>query len=567
MGDIMKKLLASIILSVLLFTTYAFAHEYEDVQYGSEYYYAVEYLRRNDVFKDTRLFNPDIIIHKAEFIKYLVLLNSPDFQPERNITLPFEDTYDNAWYAPYLHEAIKLGIIFDWETKIEPYDKLSLIDALQLMFHSASIPIPRVYKGTIPYVDVERNERFAPLIMRALEFDLFEPQRIDYAGIYRRLTRAEAARIIYKMDLMNLTSPTRYDDTLSFDSQLEKVVSTWDLIFSNYVNQDELNKYDISDAAIRAMMETLDDPYSAYLDAEENEAFSGELDGEIEGIGAVISVNDDDEIMIISPLAGSPAEAAGIKAGDIIIKVDGVDITDMNLYETINLIRGPKGSTVKLTIRRNGASKIIEIVRDVIKINALDYEVQSGGKVMVIKLYQFSQNAVSEFREVVEIIQNNSDIKGVIIDVRDNPGGLLDSAVRIMNYLLKPDSEIVTIQYNYFSYTQYARGLGELAGYPMVVLINEASASASEILAGALKDFGLAKIIGKTSFGKGSVQELNYFIDNSSLKLTVAKWLTPLNHDIEENGIAPDITVTDNPNTTADEQMDRALTEINRMIR
>jgi len=562
----MKKLLTSIILSVLLFSSFAFAHEYEDVPYGSEYYYAVEYLRRNDVFKDTRFFNPDIIISKAEFIKYLVLLNSPNFQPATDIKLPFEDTSDSAWYAPYFHEAIKLGIIFDWETKINPYDKISLIDALKLVFHSQSIPIPRVYKGTIPYVDVERNERFAPLIMRALEFDLFEPQRIDYAGIYRRLTRAESAKIIYKMDLMNLTSPTKYDNSLSFDSQLEKVINTWDLIFTNYVNQDEIDKYEMSDCAIRAMMDLLDDPYSAYLDAKENEAFSGELDGEIEGIGAVISVNDNDEIMIISPLAGSPAEAAGIEAGDIITKVDGMDVTDISLYEVINLIRGPRGTTVKLTIRRGGSSKTIEIVRDVIKINALDYETQSNGKVMVIKLYQFSQNAVTEFREVVEIIQNNPDIKGVIIDVRDNPGGLLDSAVRIIDHLVKPDSEIVTIQYNYFSYTQYARGYGELVGYPMVVLINKGSASASEILAGALKDFDLATIIGETSFGKGSVQEMNYFIDNSALKLTVAKWLTPLNHDIEKNGITPDITVTDNPDTDADEQMTRALTEINKLI-
>jgi carboxyl-terminal processing protease len=135
-----------------------------------------------------------------------------------------------------------------------------------------------------------------------------------------------------------------------------------------------------------------------------------------------------------------------------------------------------------------------------------------------------------------------------------------------LNFILLTDSEVVTIEYSYFNYTQYARGNGDLADYPMVVLINESSASASEILAGALKDYDLAKIIGETSFGKGSVQEINYFIDSSSLKLTVAKWLTPLNHDIDKYGITPDITVTDNPNTETDEQMDRALTELNKMM-
>jgi len=562
----MKKFLISLLASLFLFTSYSFAFEYQDVPYGDPYFYAVDYLRRNDVFKDTKFFKPEIIISKAEFIKYLVLLNSPDFTSKINVKLPYEDTDDKDWYAPYFDEALKLGIISDMDKKIEPYKKLSVIDALKLLFHSQSIPIPKVYKGFIPYKDISRNKSIAPLIMRALEFDLIQAKSQDSVGIYRLVTRAEAAKMIYKMDLVNLTSPSKQDSSAELDSQLQKIINSWDLIFGNYVNKDKIDKTKLTGAAIKAMADSLDDPYSAYLDQSENAAFSDDLDGEIEGIGAFIAADDKGNVTIVSPIVGSPAEKAGILPGDVIFKVDDQEVAGMNLYEVVNMIKGPKGTTVKITVKRDGLIKEIDVIRDVVKIDALKYETVDGGKVMLIKLYQFSQTAPEEFQSVVEIMQNNPNIKGLIIDVRDNPGGLLDAVDKIMNFLLKPESAVVNIEYNFFSYTQFSSGKGELAGFPMVVLINKGSASASEILAGALKDYDAATLIGETSFGKGSVQEVNYFIDNSSLKLTVAKWLTPLRNTIDKTGITPDIQVTDLPDTSQDEQMDRALTEINKLI-
>lgn len=564
----MKKFITAFLISIIIFTSQTFAsvHEYEDVPNGSDNFYAIDYLRKNDLFKNTKFFYPDIIISRAEFIKYLVILNSPDFKTTTYSDLPFEDTINTAWYASYFKEAIKLGILSDRDIKARPYDKLTLVDALQLLFYSQSIPIPRVHEGEIPYIDVERNKRYAPMIMMALNFDLFTPQKSDYAGIYRRITRAESAQMIYKMDIASAVYTAPSNNISSFDLQLQKIISTWELIYAGYVDREKVIKTELSDAAIKGMVEVLNDPYSAYMDPNENSAFSDDLDGEIEGIGAYIATSENGDITIIAPIKNSPAERAGIKAGDIITKVDDKDVTKMTVYEAIDLIKGPKGTTVKLSIKRNGTIKIIEVIRDVVKVNSLEYEVTENGKVMLIKIAQFGQNTSAEFREVTEIIQNNSDIKGIIIDVRDNPGGLLDSVVRILNFLLLPDSEVVTIEYSYFSYTQYARGEGELARYPIVVLINKGSASASEILAGALKDYGLAKIIGETSFGKGSVQEINYFIDNSSLKLTVAKWLTPLNHSIDGNGITPDIIIKDNADTETDEQMDKAISELNRMM-
>ncbi len=562
----MKKLLTSLIISLFLFTSYGNVLAYQDVPDDSPYFYAIDYLRRNDVFKDTKEFKPDVVISRAEFIKYLVILNSPDFKAEAKIKLPFKDTRDTAWYAAYFSEAIKLGILSDRDVYAYPDKKLDLVNALQLLFHSQSIPIPKVYKGSVPYTDLERNKTYAPLIMRAMEFDLMQPQKEDFVGIYRRVTRAEAAMMIYKMDLVNLNSPSSTDSITNLDYDLQKIISVWDTIQSGYVYKDKIDNTKLADSAIKGMVDSLGDPYSTYLDEQSNAAFSDDLDGEIEGIGAYIEMNDKNEIVIVSPIQGSPAESAGVKAGDIIIKVGDTDVAGMSLYDVVAMIKGPKGTTVKLEVKRGSETVVIDIVRDVVKIKSVNYEVVDSGKAMLITISQFSQNTADDFAEVVEIIQKNADIKGVIIDVRNDPGGLLDSVVSILNHMLKDESEIVTIAYSYFKYTQYAKGGGEISGYPMVVLINKGSASAAEILAGALKDYGAATIVGETSFGKGSVQEMNYFSDDSSLKLTVAKWLTPLGNSIDKNGITPDIAVTDNPDTSDDEQMATALTEINRLI-
>ena len=562
----MKKLLISLLASILLFTNLSFA--YEDVPSESENFYAIEYLRRNDVIQETKFFHPDTLITKAEFVKYLVRLNNPDFVIKPGAKLPFEDTEDNKWYAPYFQEAIKLGILSDRNAKAEPYKKLTVVNALELVFHSQSIPIPKKYVGEIPYEDVKRNKAVAPLIMRALEFDLIKPKDQENVGIYKRITREEAARMIYKMDLVNLEAPSKKSSSEinSLDFGLRKIISAWELIHSNYVNKDDVDYDKLSDEAISAMTNALGDTYSTYLDETQNTAFSDDLDGEIEGIGAYIGL-EEEGVTIITPMEGSPAKKAGVKAGDVVKKVDDTDTEGMGLMEVVNLIKGPKGTKVKIEFDRNGNRVTLEIVRDKININAIEYETKDNGKVMYIKLSTFNQNAAKEFQDVANVITANKDIKGIILDLRNNPGGLLDAAVRILNNLLKPSSAAVHVQYNYFKYTQYTTGGGELTDYPMVVLVNKGSASASEIVAGALKDYGLATIVGETTFGKGTVQEVNYFTDQTSLKLTVAKWLTPLNHSIQDNGVEADIQAVDNDNTSTDEALNAAMSEIRKLMK
>lgn len=566
-----KKYLA-VIFTVIAFITIlpnALAFEYKDVPADSAYFYPVDYLRRNDVFKNTPYFYPDTLISRAEFIKYLVLLNSPDFIPSGTANLPFEDTKNDAWYAGYFKEAIKLGILDDREKKVEPNKKLSLIDALTLLFHSQSIPIPNVYKGYIPYTDVVKNTQAAPLIMRALSLDIIQPQRNDYVGIYQRVNRAQAARMIYKMDLVTLGSATSngLPKVSNYSPELEKIISAWEMIESSYINRDSLDKKAISDAALKSLAEGLEDPYSAYMNEAENTSFVDSLDGQVEGIGAVVGYNEQKEIVIVSPIKGSPAEAAGLMAKDVILEVDDMSMSGKTLEEAVSVIKGPKGTTVKIKISRSSGTRTFTIERDIIEISSVTYELIDGGRIMHLSLSQFNFDANEEFETAIQTLQSDSKIKGLILDLRANPGGLLDVAVAILGHFVKAQEDVVTIDYADFSQELLSRGEAELGGFPIVVLINGGSASASEIVAGALQDYKLATIVGETSFGKGTVQQVNYFPDNSSLKLTVAKWLTPNLQSIQDGGIEPDIQIADDQATEADEQLNKAIEELNKLIR
>jgi carboxyl-terminal processing protease len=547
----------------------AMAFEYKDVPSGSADFYPVDYLRRNDVFKDTPYFYPNALISKAEFIKYLVLLNSPDYKSPAKVELPFEDTKNDAWYSGYFKEAIKLGILDDREKKVEPNKKLTVVDALTLLFHSQSIPIPNVYKGSIPYTDVVRNSSAAPLVMRALSLNIIMPQRNDFVGIYQRVTRAQAARMIYKMDLVTLGSATSngLPQIDNYTPELNKIITVWQLMESSYINRDKIDKKALSDTVLKDLVDQLGDPYSVYMNEQENNTFLDSLDGQVEGIGAVVGYNDKKEIVIVSPLKGGPAEKAGIMSRDVILEVDDNSMSGKTLEEAVSAIKGPKGTTVKIKVSRSSGIKTFTIVRELINVPSVTSETIDNGRIMRLDLSQFNFDANEEFSKALQNMQADKNIKGLIIDLRDDPGGLLDIAISVLGHFVKAQEELVTINYADYSQVLLSSGKAELEHFPIVILINGGSASASEIVAGAMQDYGLATIVGETSFGKGTVQEVNYFNDSSSVKLTVAKWLTPKHQSIQDGGIDPDVKVADDPLTTADEQLATAITELNKLIR
>jgi carboxyl-terminal processing protease len=270
------------------------------------------------------------------------------------------------------------------------------------------------------------------------------------------------------------------------------------------------------------------------------------------------------QLQVIAPLEGTPAQEAGLRPGDIILKVDGYSTIDITVDEAINLIRGPKGTEVILTIYREEwkESKDIKIIRRVIDIPSLKLEIRDD-HIAYLKLYNFSEKAAYDFSDAAIKILNSTSQK-IILDLRNNPGGYLEVAQEITGWFLEK-GQIVVIedfgedkeQNNYL-----AEGNAKLVTYPIVILINKGSASASEILAGALRDNRGVKIIGETSFGKGSVQELTKLKGSSSLKITIAKWLTPNGESITDKGLEPDIKVemtTEDYDAGLDPQMDKAV--------
>ena len=331
---------------------------------------------------------------------------------------------------------------------------------------------------------------------------------------------------------------------------------TWDLVKEKYVNQ--INDQDLVYGAIKGMVNALGDPYSAFMTPEENKQFEEDMQGSFEGIGAEIGIRDG-VLTIIAPLEGMPAEKAGIKAGDKVIKVNDKSTAEMTLNEAVRLIRGPRGTTVSLTILRNGEAQEIKIVRNQIDIKSVKLE-QKENNIIYIDINGFLQDTSQEFTiAAAQVLLLNP--KGIILDLRNNPGGYLDQAIEVTGWFVDKGEVVVIEEFGDNKQTEHkAFGNASLKKYPLVVLVNQGSASGSEILAGALRDLRSTKLIGEKTFGKGSVQELENLENKSSLRITIAKWLTPNGYSIHEKGLEPDIIILDNPVTEGiDEQLEEAM--------
>lgn len=339
----------------------------------------------------------------------------------------------------------------------------------------------------------------------------------------------------------------------------------WVRVQEKFVNRRQLDYQKMVYGAIAGMLSALDDPYTVFMTPEENKDFSQSLQGNLEGIGAEVGMRQG-AVTVISPLADSPARRAGLKAGDKILKVDDKITAGLSIDEAVSLIRGPKGTEVLLTIARDGwpETKEFKITRAVINIPIVKLEMKPSGDktVAYLALYHFTDNATAEFQKSAQEILT-SKAESIVLDLRNNPGGYLESAVDIAGWFLPQDQMVVTEDYGNGGKIEHkSSGINKLAAYPLVVLINQGSASASEILAGALRDNKKVKLVGEKSFGKGSVQELEQLAGGTSLKITVAKWLTPAGHSIMEDGLEPDVKV-ELTNVDYDEgrdpQLDKAL--------
>ncbi|MGD0576830.1 MAG: S41 family peptidase [Candidatus Staskawiczbacteria bacterium] len=335
----------------------------------------------------------------------------------------------------------------------------------------------------------------------------------------------------------------------------------------NYIDPSKIDNQKVIYGAIEGMTSSLGDPYTAFFDPQQAQLFEQDLSGSFEGIGVEIGVKNG-LLTIIAPLPGTPGDKAGLKTGDEIIKINGKDATSMSSDEAVNLIRGPKGTSVTLSILRDNwsATKDFKITRETINVATMSWKIENGN-IAYIKINEFGDTLVSDFKTAALAILQ-SPAKKIIIDLRGNPGGYLDAAQNIAGWFLQNGQTVTIEDFGDGRAKQIykAEGNAELAGYPVVVLIDQGSASASEILAGALRDDRNVQLIGTKSFGKGSVQEVINLQGGSFLKITIAKWLTPKGNSISEVGLEPDVKVdiTDQDvQLKKDPQLDKALEIIN----
>ncbi len=339
----------------------------------------------------------------------------------------------------------------------------------------------------------------------------------------------------------------------------------WNMIQDKYVEKPVSEK-NLFYGSIKGMVASLGDPYSLFLEPKPAQELFNDLEGKFEGVGAEIAIKNN-RLTVISPLPGSPAEKSGLKSGDKIYFIDDFDTTGISLFEAVNRIRGPKNTPVVLKVKRKNINDLIDIkiIRDTIKIESVKYSVKETpkkNKFALIEINSFNEDTSYKFAETINDIISQG-ISTLVVDLRNNPGGLLDQATNITGYWVGEGKTILIEKFaNDRRVPIESKGPGVLSNFKTYVLINSGSASGSEIMAGALQDYGLATLIGEKTFGKGSVQDITEFEDGSLLKLTTAKWLTPKEREIDGEGIDPDIEVElteEDFNNDIDPQLDKTM--------
>ena len=345
----------------------------------------------------------------------------------------------------------------------------------------------------------------------------------------------------------------------------------WDVIHERYVDRSELNTQEMVFGAIEGMVNSVGDSFTVFLKADESKRLQEEISGEFAGIGIEIGLRDD-ILTVIAPLEGTPADRAGIIAGDRILKIDRESTAGIGLDEAVSKIRGRRGTKVILTISRkdNGNEKTqdFELTRDKIKIPTVKWS-KIESDIGHVRLFSFNQIAKEELDEAFQDLKKQGAGEKLILDLRNNPGGLLDLAIDISSYFLESGQVVVIEDFGNGQRDEFkSKTNGQLKDAKIVILINKGSASASEIVAGALHDNKGIKLIGEKTFGKGSVQQVENLRFKTALKVTVAKWLTPKGRSISDEGIEPDIKVErteEDIKNDRDPQLEKAIEEIKKL--
>jgi len=366
--------------------------------------------------------------------------------------------------------------------------------------------------------------------------------------------------------ILSLIVEKSFSENESLYKKLDLFGEVLEKINKEYV--DEVNQSDSMDAAINGLLQSLD-PYSAYMTPDSFEGMQTETSGKFGGLGIEVGM-EAGVVKVISPIDNSPASTAGLKAGDYIVKINDTQVQGKSLMEAVDLMRGPVGSSIEITVRRRGKKKalIFNITREIIQVQSVKSELIDQN-IGYIRLTSFNENSSKQIKEEVKKLSSNKDLKGYILDLRNNPGGLLSQAIKISDFFLE-SGEIVSTKSRKISENRkwFAQKGDIIDGKTLIVLINYGSASASEIVAGALKDHKRAIVLGENSYGKGSVQSIIPLKNKGAIRLTIAKYYLPSGKSISEIGVTPDIEITEESeefkfNSETDNQLNFAIKLLN----
>ncbi len=361
-----------------------------------------------------------------------------------------------------------------------------------------------------------------------------------------------------------------FQKSFSDNSEIYKKIDLFGEVLEKINDEyvDEIDQSQSMDAAINGLLQSLD-PYSAYMTPESFESMQTETSGEFGGLGIEVGM-EAGVVKVISPIDNTPASKAGLKAGDYIVKINDTQVQGKSLTEAVELMRGPVGSSIEITVRRRGEKKalIFNITREIIEVQSVKFELLENN-IGYIRLTSFNENSSSQVKEKIKKLNNNKKLKGYILDLRNNPGGLLSQAIKISDFFLDNGEIVSTKSRQPSENRKWFAKKGDLTnGKTVLVLINYGSASAAEIVAGALKDHKRAIIVGENSYGKGSVQSIIPLKNRGAIRLTIAKYYLPSGKSISEVGVTPDIEVAEGSddfkiNSETDNQLNFAIKLLN----
>ncbi|HVW67283.1 MAG TPA: S41 family peptidase [Candidatus Peribacteraceae bacterium] len=481
---------------------------------------------------------------------------------------------------PYVQTAAAYNALQSFGSDLLPDQHITRGQALEVLMHLENLSPENPY--TQSFSDVSGSIDLTQAVELSLEKSWLLPESQTMFGVNDVLSGADARALLQNVlnsvqassssntavsstDAGAASSATSsagieiHYQTLSQPLPDEDMLrAVWQLLNDQYLYKDKISSQEAAYRAAEAIVDSLNDPYTVFMRPINAEEFNTQLGGEVTGIGAQVEYTNN-ILTIVAPISGSPAEKANLQPGDQILAVDGTDITNIGFLQAVNKIRGPKGTTITLHIRRNGSEFDVKVTRDTIQLPEIDVSYQ--GSTAVVKLAQFGQTTDDQIRSMLTDVASHHPT-GIILDLRNNPGGLLDAAEKVLSNFLPKGSTVAHVVAR-DGETTVTTGEDPVIdpSTKVVVLVNKGSASASEITAAALQDYKRATILGTVTYGKGTVQQVLEFKDGSNLKMTIAEWLSPLRHKINHVGVTPDVMVpmAGSGAGVQDDQMLRAL--------